>query len=139
MLGLSREYPDGAAGLGLALIRAALGFAAADHAWVLLAGPVDVPFRHYLAAGLALVAGVALILGLLTPVFSTLTAGVGASALLHWIPVPASSPLAPPSAAVALIATAIALAMLGPGAFSIDAPLFGRREVIVPVRSKREW
>jgi uncharacterized membrane protein YphA (DoxX/SURF4 family) len=33
---------------------------------------------------------------------------------------------------------AIALVFLGPGAFSIDARLFGRREIVIPPRSTRD-
>ena len=35
-------------------------------------------------------------------------------------------------AAVLLIANAATLALLGPGAYSVDAYLFGRREIIIP-------
>jgi hypothetical protein len=34
------------------------------------------------------------------------------------------------------VSIAIALVFLGPGAFSIDARLFGRREIVIPPRSK---
>jgi hypothetical protein len=36
------------------------------------------------------------------------------------------------------ISIAIALALLGPGAFSIDARRFGRREIVIPPRSTPE-
>jgi len=36
------------------------------------------------------------------------------------------------------ISIAIALVFLGPGAFSIDARLFGRREIVIPPRSTRD-
>jgi hypothetical protein len=37
-----------------------------------------------------------------------------------------------PLAAFNLAAISAALVLLGPGAFSIDARLFGRREIIIP-------
>jgi hypothetical protein len=39
---------------------------------------------------------------------------------------------------VCAILIAVALAMLGPGAYSLDAKLFGRRRVIFPPREGRE-
>ncbi len=39
--------------------------------------------------------------------------------------------------AALLIVDAVALALLGPGAHSIDAYLFGRREIIIPSDSSR--
>jgi hypothetical protein len=41
------------------------------------------------------------------------------------------------STAALVVIDAIALAMLGPGAHSIDAHLFGRREIIIPDDSRR--
>jgi hypothetical protein len=45
--------------------------------------------------------------------------------------------LDPGTAAVGL-AAAIALGLLGPGAFSIDARLFGRREIFIPAKDSAE-
>jgi len=35
-------------------------------------------------------------------------------------------------AAFGMIVTAVAIALLGPGAFSLDGRLFGRREIVIP-------
>jgi hypothetical protein len=75
------------------------------------------------------VAGLLLILGLLTPVASPLVGGsyVG---LAFAPPTAPSHPSATAVSYMLVIATAIAL--LGPGAFSFDSRLFGRREIIIP-------
>jgi len=33
-----------------------------------------------------------------------------------------------------IVVSAIAIALLGPGAFSLDGALFGRREIVIPPR-----
>jgi hypothetical protein len=38
--------------------------------------------------------------------------------------------------ALYLVAISIAITVLGPGAFSLDARLFGRREIIIPVKPR---
>jgi hypothetical protein len=52
-----------------------------------------------------------------------------------FLPAPPVANLADSKLAVILIAiVATAIACLGPGAFSADARLFGRREIIIPRR-----
>jgi uncharacterized membrane protein YphA (DoxX/SURF4 family) len=85
--------------------------------------------EHWVYAG-ALVAAILLCLGFLTPVVSVLAACFEAAALL--LPGPADSPLILISAL-----NAVALALLGPGAYSLDARLFGRRVLVVPVQKDR--
>ena len=82
-------------------------------------------------------AGAALLIGILTPVAGVLfgleALGVGFSIL------PAPSPNlfdAKLSLVFAAIMT-VAIVLLGPGAFSLDARLFGRREIIIPQGPRR--
>ncbi len=82
---------------------------------------------------LAVAAGAALIAGFLTPVAAALT---GLSATGIWIsiiPAPYPSLFSRPCIAL-LVAIAAAIFLLGPGAFSLDARLFGLREIIIPPR-----
>jgi hypothetical protein len=78
-----------------------------------------------------------LLVGLLTPAAGIVVAvGSGCVAL---------SLLAPPSwhflgdevAAALLMAVGIAVVLLGPGAFSIDSYLFGRREIVIRGEGRR--
>jgi uncharacterized membrane protein YphA (DoxX/SURF4 family) len=85
--------------------------------------------------GVALVCGLGLLVGLVTP---GAAAGVGVSTLA--IAAASSSPagLAADWRPAAFVAVdAIALALLGPGAHSIDAWLFGRREILVSDAPRR--
>ena len=85
----------------------------------------------WMLGGGAMVCGAGLAVGLLTP-----GAAIGVSLSTVAIASTSASPLVAalatdwrPAAFVA--ADAIAIAMLGPGAHSIDATLFGRREIVV--------
>ncbi len=49
-----------------------------------------------------------------------------------------AAPLVTPTTALLFALIAIALICLGPGAYSLDARLFGRREIIIPARSAKE-
>jgi len=77
------------------------------------------------------VSALALLIGFLTPMAS-LAVGLGCVSVAI-AGSTASSPywLATTSGAWFTGAVAVALALLGPGAFSLDARLFGRREVVI--------
>jgi uncharacterized membrane protein YphA (DoxX/SURF4 family) len=80
------------------------------------------------------VAGAALLFGLLTPIAALVTglAAIGTGMSLLPAPVPN---LCDSTLSVALIGiVTIAIIFLGPGAFSLDGRLFGRREIIIPRR-----
>ena len=77
-------------------------------------------------------AGVALLIGILTPIAATLVGVITAATWASIIPAPNPNLFAtiPSIALLAVIAAAVIL--LGPGAFSLDARLFGLREIIIP-------
>ena len=86
---------------------------------------------------LGLAAGAALVAGLLTPIAGVI-AGLGALGIgFSILPAPTPNLLdARLSAIFAAIMTA-AIVFLGPGAFSLDALLFGRHEIIIPHGPRR--
>lgn len=89
------------------------------------------PFVWVVALSL-LLAGLSLIVGFMTP-FASLLIGVCILGIsLSWLPAPAVASMALPLAALFLLITAVAIALLGPGAFSVDGHLFGRREIVIP-------
>jgi len=92
----------------------------------------DLRFLAYCAGFLALASGVAVLIGFLTPVNCILTGVVGESIALGWIPGSLTYLSNAPLTIAFLAAITIALALLGPGALSIDALLFGRREITIP-------
>ena len=77
------------------------------------------------AAAFAFIAALCLLIGFLTPLVAVLTC-IGAIALIFFNLHFSTTSLG----GVIVLATAIAL--LGPGAFSIDSHLFGRREILIP-------
>jgi len=79
-----------------------------------------------------LASGAALLIGYLTPIASVLAAGAMLASAVSWFPTQGiflfESRL---TVAFATVIT-VAIACLGPGAFSLDAHLFGRREIVIP-------
>lgn len=85
----------------------------------------------------ALAAGAALVVGLLTTLAAVL-AGLGAAGVgLSLLPA-CNRTLLDSRAAIVLAATMlVAVLLMGPGAFSGDARLFGRRQIIIPPAPSR--
>lgn len=84
------------------------------------------------AGGLAVLSGISLLIGFLTPMASALLA-LGAIGLsLSRISLAAADPLESKPLTVLVAVVAVAVTLLGPGALSLDARLFGRREIIIP-------
>jgi uncharacterized membrane protein YphA (DoxX/SURF4 family) len=80
--------------------------------------------------------GAAMTIGFLTP-FSGLLVGVTFLGIaLSWFPVPPWSLLDVRPLAWGMIITAASIALLGPGIFSLDGRLFGRREIVIPPASR---
>lgn len=77
------------------------------------------------AGALAVVGGALLLLGFFTPI-----AGVASGLAVLLLGG------ALPRVFVGIVALAVVL--LGPGAFSVDSRLFGRREIVIPLR-KNAW
>jgi hypothetical protein len=117
MLRLFSVFPGGTPGFALVLLR----LSAAAMLWL----PVTHGFNAPLSARFLALAGISLLLalGAATPLVA-----FAASFILF-------SRLADPSGSTLVLdatahgATALALALIGPGAFSVDARLFGRRIV----------
>lgn len=76
--------------------------------------------------------GALLLIGYLTPLAGMLAALSGIGRMSPRLPVVGGSLFDSHLAIAFQITIAIALAFLGPGAFSLDARLFGRREIVIP-------
>jgi putative oxidoreductase len=121
---LYSTFAGGWPGVGLLLMRVIVGSALVAQSHSILWS--DPPLRILLTSAILVGSGILLIPGLWTPVAGTLVAIVEIFQVLTsvgdpWVPL--------------LLATiAGALAMLGPGLWSVDAHLFGWRRVEAPPR-----
>jgi hypothetical protein len=116
---LYSTFAGGWPGVGLILLRLALGVALAESAGSVLLGdpPVAIVAVSVLLAGAAIL----LIAGLYTPIVGTLVAVIEGCTLLtkpaDWL------------VYLLIAASCAALAMLGPGLWSVDARLFGWKRI----------
>ena len=132
---LYSTFPGGRPGIGLLLLRAAVGLTAAAQGVFYLSGPSD-PFSGRWLLGLVLIAsGAALAAGFLTPIAGLLVVLSFLGVALSWFPEPSWGLHDARLVVFGMIVTAAALALLGPGAFSFDGRLFGRREIVIPPSS----
>ena len=115
---LFSSFADGWPGAGLLLLRLLSGggllYSGISSAW---SSPHHAMVPSILASG----AGVLVAAGLYTPV-----AGVVAAIAEAWIAYAHAGNL---WAAIGLMVLSLSLAMIGPGAWSIDARLFGRKQI----------
>lgn len=81
---------------------------------------------------LAIVSGILLLIGFLTPVVCPIVFAGNAAAVILSVASNQNAAVLPEIYAIGLAA---AVALLGPGAFSLDARIFGRREIIIPPKS----
>ncbi|MCY1080472.1 hypothetical protein [Archangium lansingense] len=111
-------FPEGGPGAGLLLLRLSV-------ALPLLLQPSGGPLMHAMRA----LPAIGLCLGVLTPLLAIV------SCLFSFYDFMVMGGATLPEAGIKLLAAG-ALALLGPGAHSLDARLFGRRVVTVPPRKK---
>jgi len=91
----------------------------------------------WVGAAVGWVAGAALLIGFLTPVAALLT-GLGAIGIgFSLLPAPIPNLFDSTLSVVLIGIVTMAIIFLGPGAFSLDGRLFGRREIIIPRRPEQ--
>lgn len=122
-------FPTGYPGLALLLLRLVVGGAASSQAWLHITANQGTLNSSVAVASLAFVTGLALIIGFMTPIASVLLSAGGLllmvdSSVTGHLPLFESS-----MARLEFIAMSAALISLGPGALSVDARVYGRREI----------
>jgi uncharacterized membrane protein YphA (DoxX/SURF4 family) len=125
---LFSAFPDGPPGFGLLLLRAVVGLTAAVQGAVFLTAAGPHTLVAWIAGGLATASGITVLIGFLTP---GMGACVGVSTALLWYSVPPPGVFLDGVTALIIVSDSAAIALLGPGAFSVDARLFGRREILI--------
>jgi uncharacterized membrane protein YphA (DoxX/SURF4 family) len=125
-------FPGGKPGIGLLLLRAGVGATAIIQGGVYLADRSNLSLWTWAVGLLAIVGGVSLLIGFLTKAACVLAALAIIAITLPWLPAFPLSLLSGKPSLIFVSIMAVAIILLGPGAFSLDARLFGRREIIIP-------
>ena len=126
---LYSSFPGRLPGVGLLLLRITIGAGLLNQACAWLIESQTSGNGMWAPGLLALVMGISFILGFLTPLAGAISALAGiAISLLH----PERSSSMTSLLGVSPLAMVIAITLLGPGAFSLDAYFFGRRRITVP-------
>jgi uncharacterized membrane protein YphA (DoxX/SURF4 family) len=125
------KYPGGWPGFALWLLRAAVGSTLLVQSAICLSQQPDMRAAAIASCILAIVGGGALVVGFLTSIACGLAVLGGVGITLF---VPASGSLNQFSAnplTFDLLVMCLVSGLLGPGALSLDAHLFGRRKVVI--------
>jgi uncharacterized membrane protein YphA (DoxX/SURF4 family) len=129
-------FPDGWPGAGLLLLRVAGGVVLIIQSAAYLGAKHDLGFI-VLAVVLGTV-GFLLLIGFLSRFVALVAAIAGVSTVFSWLPGSNIGPLEIPMTAVLSAVIAVSVICMGPGALSLDAHLFGRREIIIPTSSSTD-
>jgi uncharacterized membrane protein YphA (DoxX/SURF4 family) len=124
-----RIFPHGLPGIGLLVLRLAIGAKLVIEASTCMLDPQGLKLGVWLLSLLALGIGTFFVLGFLTQLVAGVSVLAGAAVYLRhpaWV----SSFLHLTS--LDTIGVALAIALLGPGAISLDAYFFGRRKIVIP-------
>ena len=133
-------YPGGTPGIGLLILRSAAGLATIVYGVILLSRLDRVAHdqfsyaSHIVLSLILITGGVFFILGLMMPLASITLAAC--ELIAAYVRLALINPLNGSRfgwiALLLLAIIALTLVFLGPGAYSIDALLFGRRRIIIP-------
>lgn len=126
---LFSTFPGGSPGFGLLVLRVGLGLTILYGGVNYLSESGDSAFLSWILGFLIIAAAVFLLIGFLTPLIALIALAGGILSLAD------ERQLVVVEIYAVILAAAIAL--LGPGAFSLDARLFGRREIVIPKDQKQ--
>ena len=128
---LYTRFPNRAPGIGLLLLRVATGVTLIAHASFIVQMQ-DLRIVVVAMGLLAFLSGLALLAGFLTPIISIVALIIIAGTELSWFPTLNGGLIAGNHLSLDVAVMSAAIFMLGPGAFSVDAQMFGRRKIIIP-------
>jgi hypothetical protein len=118
--------------VGLFLLRAVVGLTLLLQGTGYFTHRSSLKFDTVAAVVLAVFGGVCFLAGILTPITSFMVVLCTIGYAISWLPSPTPNLLDSKLTILYVLTTATAIFFLGPGAFSIDARLFGRRQILIP-------
>lgn len=128
-------FPDGWPGACLLLLRAATGAGFIAQGIAYFGAEHEMEVLIMVIGALMVVAGALLLIGSLSRWAAIAAATSSLLSMFSWFPGPRVGLFESPMTAILAVVIAASLVCLGPGAFSVDARLFGRREIIIPRNS----
>jgi uncharacterized membrane protein YphA (DoxX/SURF4 family) len=131
-------FPDGWPGAGLLLLRGASGVVLLAQGVACFYEKGELGFAGLTVASVMSVVGLLLLVGVLTRLVGAVAVVACVGSAFSRFPGFKVGLLATPTTAALSAVIALAVVCLGPGAFSLDARLFGRREIIIPTGSSEE-
>lgn len=129
---LFTTFPEGWAALGLLVIRLGVAFGGFEQAADLIARPDPPGAFSWSFAALAALVSIALLFGILTPLASCISGLINVRSAAWSLLFSHRDTTVSFAAGSYLAVMSIALLLLGPGTISVDARLFGRREITIP-------
>jgi len=133
---LFSAFPAGFPGVGLLLLRVVVGATLGGHGILCLLSSDRITLVVSVSTALLLLSGGCLLIGFLTPILSLLAGLECLGIACSWFPFQLLSPFESKLSLAPIIAISAAIALLGPGAFSLDARLFGWKEIVIPPTSR---
>jgi uncharacterized membrane protein YphA (DoxX/SURF4 family) len=133
---LFSTFPGSWPGVALLLLRAIVGLTAISQGLLYVSRGGRGPSAALLSGVLLAISGAFLLIGFLTPIVSVLVGVICLGSAMSLLAPPAGNLLDGTLVSLEMIVMAAAIALLGPGAFSLDARFFGRREILIPPPSR---
>jgi uncharacterized membrane protein YphA (DoxX/SURF4 family) len=130
-------FPEGWPGVGLLLLRATAGIVLIVQGAALFSDRHDSGFLALAVVSALIIFGLLLLIGFLSRYAAFLAALIGSSCAFSWSLISKTGPLLTPTTSLLYTVLVTAVICLGPGAFSLDARLFGRREIVIPPSSSK--
>jgi len=132
---LFSTFPGSWPGFALLLLRVIVGVSAIVQGILYLSRGGNVAAAAIFSGLLLAITGVCLLIGFLTPIASVLAGVACIASTISLLPAPTGNLFDGALVSVEMLVMAVSVALLGPGAFSLDARLFGRREIVIPPAS----
>jgi uncharacterized membrane protein YphA (DoxX/SURF4 family) len=129
---LFSAFPGGLPGFGLLLLRVVVAATLVGHGILCVQSSERITLVVSLSFAILLLSGLSLLIGFLTPILSLLACLETLGIAFSWFPFQSLSPFESKWGLVPIIVIAAAIALLGPGAYSLDARLFGWKEIVIP-------